>query len=78
MAAAGRALRTKRADYELELPGTQLIDDEIISRLEAGAISKAEEVFDAENEAADDSRRYYLVGYTVCQYFLDQSQRTSD
>ncbi len=72
VAAAGRALRTKRADYELELPGTQLIDDEIISRLEAGAISKAEEVFDAENEAADDSRRYYLVGYTVCQYFLDQ------
>ncbi len=72
VAAAGRALRTKRADYELELPGTQLIDDEIISRLEAGAISKAEEVFDAENGAADDSRRYYLVGYTVCQYFLDQ------
>ncbi len=72
VAAAGRALRTKRADYELELQGTQLIDDEIISRLEAGAITKAEEAFDAENEAADDSRRYYLVGYTVCQYFLDQ------
>ncbi len=72
VAAAGRALRTKRADYELELPGTQLIDDEIISRLESGAITKAEEAFDAENEAADDSRRYYLVGYTVCQYFLDQ------
>lgn len=72
VAAAGRALRTKRADYELELPGTQLIDDEIISRLEAGAITRAEEAFDAENEAADDSRRYYLVGYTVCQYFLDQ------
>ena len=72
VAAAGRALRTKRADYELELPGTQLIDDEIISRLEAGAITKAEEAFDAENEAADDDRRYYLVGYTVCQYYLDQ------
>ena len=27
VAAAGRALRTKRADYELELPGTQLIDE---------------------------------------------------
>ena len=36
VAAAGRALKTKRADYEMELPGTQLIDDEIISRLEAG------------------------------------------
>ncbi len=71
VAAAGRALRTRRADFELELPGTQLIDDEIISRLEAGAIGKAEEAFDAENEALNDSRRFYLVGYTVCQYYLD-------
>ena len=72
VAAAGRALRTRRADYELDLPGTQLIDDEIISRLEAGAIGKAEEAFDAENEAQNDNRRFYLVGYTVCQYYLDQ------
>lgn len=72
VAAAGRALRTKRADFELQLPGTQLIDDEIISRLEAGAISRAEEAFDAENTAENDSRRFYLVGYTVCQYYLDQ------
>ncbi len=72
VAAAGRALRTKRADFEMELPTTQLIDDEVISRLEAGAISKAEEAFDAENDAKADNRRFYLVGYTVCQYFLDQ------
>jgi len=72
VAAAGRALQTKRADFELNLPGTQLIDDEIISRLEAGAITKAEDAFDADNEAINDTRRFYLVGYTVCQYFLDQ------
>ncbi len=72
VAAAGRALRTKRAEYELELSGSQLIDDEIISRLEAGAITRAEEAFDAENEAAEDTRRFYLVGYTVCQYYLDE------
>lgn len=72
VAAAGRALRTKRADFEMTLPGTQLIDDEMISRLEAGAISRAEELFDAENAAENDSRRFYLVGYTVCQYYLDQ------
>lgn len=71
VAAAGRALRTQRADFELELPGPQLIDDEIISRLEAGAISRAEEAFEAGNNA-DSSRRFYLVGYTVCQYYLDQ------
>ncbi len=72
VAAAGRALRTKEAEFELHLPGTQLIDDEIISRLEAGAITRAEEAFDAENAAQEDTRRFYLVGYTVRQYFLDQ------
>lgn len=72
VAAAGRALRTKRAEFEMEVSGTELIDDEIISRLEAGAISKAEEVFDAENRAMEDNRRFYLVGYTVCQYYLDK------
>lgn len=72
VAAAGRALRTKRADFELDLPTTQIIDDETISRLEAGAISKAEEAFEAENLAEEDTRRFYLVGYTVCQYYLDR------
>lgn len=72
VAAAGRALRTKRADFELTLPGPQPIDEEMISRLEAGAISRAEELFEKENAEENDSRRFYLVGYTVCQYYLDQ------
>lgn len=72
VAAAGRALRTKRADFEMKLPGPQLIDDEMISRLEAGAIGRAEQLFEQETAAEDDSRRFYLVGYTVCQYYLDQ------
>ncbi len=72
VAAAGRALRTSRVDYEMELQGPQLINDEVINRLEAGAISKAEAKFEAENEAQEDARRFYLVGYTVCQYYLDQ------
>ncbi len=72
VAAAGRALRTRRAEFELELSQTQTIDDEVISRLEAGAISRAEEAFNEEKEALGDSRRFYLAGYTVCQYYLDQ------
>ena len=32
VAAAGRALRTKRAEFEMELPGTDLIDDEPLMR----------------------------------------------
>lgn len=77
VAAAGRALKTKRAEYELELPGVQLIDDEILNRLEVGAISKAEEAFDSENTAENSSRRFYLAGYTVCQYYLDQYMMSS-
>ncbi|MCI8782258.1 MAG: hypothetical protein HFG84_02355 [Dorea sp.] len=77
VAAAGRALRTKRAEYEINLPGKQLIDDEIISRLEAGAINKVEEAFDEENNAKEDMRRFYLVGYTVCQYYLDDYRISS-
>ncbi len=77
VAAAGRALRTRRSDFEMELPGTQLIDEEVISRLEAGAISRAEEAFNAENEAQGESRRFYLAGYTVCQYYLDQYAMSS-
>lgn len=71
VAAAGRALRTKRAEYEMELPRVQTIDDETISRLEAGAISLAEEAFEAEHGGREDTQQYYLVGYTVCQYYLD-------
>ena len=77
VAAAGRALRTRRSDFEMELPGPQLIDNEVISRLEAGAISRAEEAFNAENEAQGESRRFYLAGYTVCQYYLDQYAMSS-
>lgn len=77
VAAAGRALRTKRTEYEIDLPGRQLIDEEVISRLEAGAVGKIEEAFDAENSVEDESRRFYLVGYTVCQYYLDDYRMSS-
>ena len=40
VAAAGRALRTQRATYEMEFSRPQHLDAEIISRLEAGAIGK--------------------------------------
>ena len=45
--------------------------------MEAGAVGKIEEAFDAENGAEDESRRFYLVGYTVCQYYLDQYRMSS-
>lgn len=69
VAAAGRALKTGKATYELELPEAQTITEDIIKNLETGAITEAERKF--EEEAENDNRQFYLVGYSVCQYYLD-------
>lgn len=64
IAAAGRALRTEKGHYELTLPQVRVVNDEMLSRLEAGAVSAAE-------SALDSNSRLFLVGYTVSQYLLD-------
>ncbi len=68
VAAAGRALRTQKGSFTLELPEEQSIDAEQISRLEAGAVSAAEEALQTDS---DSRRQMFLVGYTVAQYRLD-------
>lgn len=68
VAAAGRALRTQKGSFALELPEEQSIDAEEISRLEAGAVSAAEEELQTDG---DGRRQMFLVGYTVAQYRLD-------
>ena len=68
VAAAGRALRTQRGSFTLELPEEQSIGAEEISRLEAGAVSAAEEGLQSDG---GDRRQMFLVGYTVAQYRLD-------
>ncbi len=68
VAAAGRALRTQTGSFCLELPHEQSIDSELISRLETGAVSEAE---DAIKSDAGGRRQMFLVGYTVAQYRLD-------
>ncbi len=70
VAAAGRALQTQKASYELELPQLQRLDEEIISRLEAGAICEAENAFNSGLDS-ENARRFYLVGHTVVQYYAD-------
>ncbi|MDR1547709.1 MAG: pilus assembly protein PilM [Hungatella sp.] len=70
VAAAGRALRTESVTYEMELPRPQKIDAESVSRLEAGAISEAEKLF-MNREGRESDRQFYLVGYTVSRYYLD-------
>ena len=68
VAAAGRALRTQKGSFTLELPEEQSSEAEQISALEAGAVSAAEEAIQADGDAR---RQMFLVGYTVAQYRLD-------
>ena len=76
VAAAGRALRTQAGTFTLEFPEEQSIDAEQISRLEAGAVSAAEEgtdywkrfrstVFDHTNSISD------AISHTSCLTAMD-------
>ncbi len=68
VAAAGRALRTQSGRFAMELPEKQAVTAEQISRLEAGALSSAEEALQMEEEVR---RQFFMVGYSVAQYRLD-------
>lgn len=68
IAAAGRALHTQAGHFELELPEVRKMGDELISQLEAGAVSDAEAAL---NKNGQRLGRFYLVGYTVSRYLLD-------
>jgi len=69
VAAAGRALKTESAQFKLELPTVQQIGEDLIGQLEAGAVSKAEEIISQAPE--QKMARFYMVGYTASQYTLD-------
>ncbi len=68
VAAAGRALRTQRGSFSMDLTDEKSITAEIISHLEAGALSAAEEALQIDDESR---RQFFMVGYTVAQYRLD-------
>ena len=68
VAAAGRALRTQSGSFAIDISDEKSISAETISRLEAGALSAAEEALQMEDEVR---RQFFMVGYTVAQYRLD-------
>ncbi len=70
IAAAGRALKTKRHLLERELSGEQKIRQEEIASLELEAVEKAQELLLNEEEQTNPEL-YYCVGYTTMGYFLD-------
>ncbi|MCI8913920.1 MAG: pilus assembly protein PilM [Lawsonibacter sp.] len=74
VAAAGRALRTEKGSFSLEFPEVTRINNDIVNRLESGAVSEAEMCL---SQGQDSQRRFYLVGYTVSGYRLDRYPMTT-
>lgn len=70
VAAAGRSLKTRRAKIEIDIAGKPLLREEDILHLELSAVQQAQ--FDLAEEQSDQANvRYYCVGYSVLNYFLD-------
>lgn len=71
IAAAGRALKTLRIKVDREIDVTREIDKGLIESLEMEAIQSAQEQLDSTVSGKDS--KYYCVGYTVVNYFLDDN-----
>lgn len=74
VAAAGRALRTQRGVFGMDLAEDRTINAGDISEMEAGAVGVAEEAL---RQQDDSPQQFYLVGYTVAQYRLDNYPLTT-
>lgn len=71
IAAAGRALKTQKVFVENEVDSTTIIDKSLISGLELQGVQMAQKELD--NTRSDLESKYYCVGYTVINYYLDES-----
>jgi cell division protein FtsA len=70
VAAAGRALKTKRAQAAVNITGKPIIQKDDILHLELSAVQQAQAEV-AEEQKSDKSHYYYCVGYSVLHYRLD-------
>nr|WP_083888546.1 cell division FtsA domain-containing protein [Calidifontibacillus oryziterrae] len=70
VAAAGRALKTKRAKVSINISGKPLINKDDIFYLELSAVQQAQLQL-ASEENSKESFNYYCVGYSVLRYLLD-------
>jgi cell division protein FtsA len=69
VAAAGRALKSESASFKLDLGNLQVIGEDTVNQLEAGAVSEAEHSL--REQSGMQSEQYYMVGYTVSTYKID-------
>ncbi|WP_285765703.1 pilus assembly protein PilM [Peribacillus sp. SI8-4] len=68
VAAAGRALKTERAEMTIKIGGKPLLTREDVLHLEFGAVQEAQSIVAKQNNSQST---YYCVGYSVLYYHLD-------
>lgn len=71
VAAAGRALKTERAEFTLEISGKPMIQKQDILHLELCAVQQAQASVASKHQRGDSQHFYYCVGYSVLYYRLD-------
>ncbi len=69
IAAAGRALITKRSHVENDIDGKDKITENMLKSLELEAVAKAQEELDKDGKGGNIT--FYCVGHTVINYKLD-------
>lgn len=75
IAAAGRALKTYQVHVGREVDSTKIIDKRLIDSLEIEGIQKAQHALEQESTTQDI--KYYCVGYTVINYYLNDGVMTT-
>lgn len=70
VAAAGRALKTNRAQVSVNIVGKPMMTNEDILHFELQAVQEAQMKLVSTNNS-DRNQQYYCVGYSVLQYKLD-------
>lgn len=73
VAAAGRALKTERAEAQIEIEGKPIIQTETIFHLELMGVQQAQKQL-ALREESEQSHEYDCVGYSVIHYKLDHQE----
>lgn len=70
VAAAGRSLRTRRVSVEVDIRHRMFLSREDVLTLEFSAVQEAQSQL-AQELNEQDFTRYYCVGYSVVNYYLD-------
>ena len=78
IAAAGRALITKKVTYTQELNPTEEITEKLLNAMEYSALGIAQSEFDQDlEEHTQNKTTFYCVGYSITKYQLDNYQSST-